>query len=169
MKKISKFIWFLVFTAIAVPLCDSHASTPSLPFVKISVSIPTESLELADLDARDEFNRPVRFRRQEQLSDLWSKSLNQTILFNLTPMRFKVISLFNSLWDKFTGAIRNTSTAAIQRVQVWFQNKKTKGDKVLDRIVFSRISPEPFQTFREFGNAFFFFLQLVISSTRLLC
>jgi len=161
MKNIAKFLFFLALISAA-----GNARAASFNF---SLALPAEVLVTQDLDARDALNRPVpHSSAQVQLVELWSRSLNRMVLNSLTPLRIKTLALLNSAWDGFAGFFRTPSGAVFQPIRTWVNAKKTQFKFAAQ--VSSAISlPTLRSAFaRECGDAFFYLIHFVISSTRLL-
>lgn len=150
-------------------LCASSVFNPPETPLKVSIALPAESLQADDLDARDEFNRPVRtVKIQRAFEQIWISNLNRMLMNSLTPTRLLVLALLNSRWDGFTGAIRSTTEHVRRWVTLWFSAKKPQ-------VRFLRFS-QPLVLFFDSGrraspsteNVFQSFLSSLISSTRLL-
>lgn len=138
-------------------------------FFSLSVALPAVSLDTTDLDARDAFNRPIRSQSARQsFEQLWMKSLSQLVMNSLTPVRLRLMALLNTRWDGFAGAIRCTAAAKIQTLKAWLQEKKKlAGVHWLSFPFQANVSVNEFLV-SPAGNPFLFYLDSVISSTRLL-
>lgn len=119
-----------------------------------------------DLDARDEFNRPIRsVAAKRNFQNLWNSSLAGTLLENLTPARAQLFALLKSIWD----ACRSVLSGIFKTVHTIFK-------AILSSIHVSRFSTQ-FQWLRLNGNPFVRGLEisfathiraLIISTTRIL-
>jgi hypothetical protein len=93
--------WF----APQVPTFFSPASIP----LKVSITIPAESLDLSDLDVRDQFNRPVHsIQKQHELEKLFISSLQSLFMKNLTPSALAMNELLARIWNVISGVVKNT-------------------------------------------------------------
>lgn len=161
MKNISKSI---VLVGLLLVAANARAA------LKISIAIPSESLVLDDLDARDAFNRPIpKSSTRLQLVELFSRSLNRMIIESLTPTRVRMLTLLNSFWDGIASAWRKTLPSAGASIVSWINQKKSEF-KIEKKSVSSSALPTPprWVSVPAPGNSFSFLIRFVISSTRLL-
>ncbi len=87
------------------PAFFSHSSIP----LNISLTAPAESLDLSDLDVRDQFNRPVHsLQKQQELEILFVSGLQSLFLKNLTPSALAMNELLARIWNVISGVLKNT-------------------------------------------------------------
>lgn len=157
----------LLFAGERIGATASLIQNPTV--FKISIALPQESLGLEDLDARDEFNRPIKTHAvRVSFMQLWARSLNQTILNSLTPLRLQMLALLNSKWDGFCGRLQRTTQTVLRTFKIWFEAKKSSL-KVFIRVLASQRILPPVDSFAHSDSgAFLYFLSFVLSSTQLL-
>ena len=94
------------------------ATTTGIPF---KLTPPGVALNTDDLDARDEFNRPVRSQvAKHSFEQLWSRNLSQLLLAGLTPARRYLRSFLETRWTnsrqflvRFLQRARNATLALL--------------------------------------------------------
>ncbi|MCG3205658.1 MAG: hypothetical protein KCHDKBKB_02380 [Elusimicrobia bacterium] len=156
--------------AFASQHCGASNSNNNQNPLRISIALPSEALEFDDLDVRDQWNRPINTAKEKTaFSALWSENLNKKILFSLTPVRLKLMSLLQATWDMFAAQIGYRGAFIWRSIKFFFHNEKIRVNFV-PFIASSAVSPPVYHlSFDSSGNPFSFFLHAVISSTRLLC
>lgn len=110
-----------------------HASlfTPSHP-IQAMIQIPRESLDLSDLDVRDEFNRVIQStEKRKSLERLFVKSLNELLLNNLTPVQREKMNRLYKFISKANFWLEQSTKFITRSIAIWFQEKK----KELSRLV----------------------------------
>ncbi len=169
MRKVATAIaFFCLLTLTRGHGFSASIAASNLP-LKISISLPQEVLVTDDLDARDEFNRPIRsVSARREFSSFWTKSLNAKILDSLTPLKLRFISLLAASWDVFAGRLQNAKQKAEQVLEIaligaskivhktFFPSKSIKAADINVKSVRTENSPLRL------------YISLVISSTRLL-
>lgn len=71
--------------------------------IEILLTVPAASLDLSDLDVRDENNRPVTSATEvNKFRNLFTQSLTQMLLFNLTPINRRLYDILSRSWDVFS-------------------------------------------------------------------
>ncbi len=109
---------------LGVPLTSSFSAPPSR--FKISITIPQESLDLSDLDVRDELNRPVRsIQAVQQIKNLFAANLKDLLLENLTITKRRMYSILAQTWDLFSGWFRRAHNFVSSTVDSWIRHKKS--------------------------------------------
>jgi hypothetical protein len=124
MKFSLKFMALLVLFVggtFSFPLLSIGNTSP----IDVSITLPKQSVDLSDLDVRDKFNRRVTsVAAQEKMRRLFITSLNQMLLFNLTPATQSRLELMQKIWNKLTGMVTRLWYGNLDRLAVWWQNKK---------------------------------------------
>lgn len=168
MKNYATTIVFALLIATGEILCASVNSTPpTLP--NFSIALPVEAIVVDDLDARDEFNRPIQSSAvRSQFQNLWLLSLNQKILNSLTPLRLQMLALLNSVWDGFAGMIRVPFSVARTWLRSWMSSKKFRLSIPVQVQLFSMGHFSQTLPLWESGNSFLYLICSLLSSTRLL-
>ena len=149
---------------IRIPVSSSTTLPQTLP---LQIAIPKTSLDLSDLDLRDEKNRPVKSMGAVcQVKNLFSRNLKDLLLSNLTPKKREFYSRLSQTWDLISGWLCTKSAAVIAFVESFWQEKKIF-QKIISSVfaptvLFSRedsLTPE---------SSHFDLTYLIVSTTRLL-
>ena len=74
--------------------------------IEYSIAIPQVSVDLSDLDVRDNKNKAIQsYRAYEQMKNLFTKNLNDLIVSNLTPSAKTMHQMMSQHWKLFSGFI----------------------------------------------------------------
>lgn len=121
----SRLLWLAIAGVVfTFPAVLSATSAP----IKISISIPTQALDFSDIDARDEFNRPIKSHAVAmRFSELVTMTLHATLVKNLTPLNRLVQNVLQRNWDMMSGWWRKIMSIRTEKVRAWIaQTKKIK-------------------------------------------
>lgn len=125
MTKIIRILSLMGFFLGGFFVLPSSAHSQPPMSITFSVAFPSLSLELSDLDVRDEFNRPVHKTDQiRKLENLFSSSLNVLLLQNLTPVQNRVKNILLSTWNFSSGLIRKWLRSHWDRISAFLREKK---------------------------------------------
>lgn len=88
------------FVFLITPVLLVHSSSILTDNLHLSLTISQDVLVIADLDARDQFNRPIRTSTvQRRFEEFWNQSLTQVLLSSLTPLKLKMLALLQMNWQ----------------------------------------------------------------------
>lgn len=163
-------IAFLGLAAILWSLPINTAAYMShTPFVRLS--LPAAVVDVSDLDLRDRWNRPIKSSQATaEMKRLFVQSLNDHLLFNLTPGARALRARLQRETDPWRQLFQAGAVALAGLVHALVSLKKSllKPDGGARGGAVAAFRPPPPSTAFT-GNAIFLhFLSLVVSSTRLL-
>lgn len=115
----------LVVTLVAGPSFRAFCFFKSSPNLKVEISLPAASLDLSDLDVRDEFNRPIRTSAKVRILErLFVTNLNRLLMNNLTQTKQRLWALLSEKWDVFSGFLRRQFNRFNKRFSAFLSKKK---------------------------------------------
>ncbi len=154
----------LVLTAV-FQLQSIAAAAPSAPF---TLTLPSASVDLSDLDVRDHLNRRIASpEKKNQLRALFERSLMVLVLENLTPAKRLLNFILNQSWNGAFGWLHQAVRKATVVLAAWIA--KTKW--ALTRLAESRGAVHAFTSRWRHYNAqtnFHSLIPTLLSSTTLL-
>ncbi|OVE75254.1 hypothetical protein BVX98_07880 [bacterium F11] len=161
--------------AAAFLIGEALCSSPSFLFgsdrFPVTITLPAASIDLSDLDVRDEYNRRVHSPAlQRKMRSLFVSGLNTMLLFNLTPQKRNLLIQLAQTWDLVSGWIKNKFPEFLFSFDGWVQKKK----EIVYRTIKSNITKENNKRFgyqiqtENNGNRFLYFLSNLLSSIVLL-
>lgn len=163
--KIPLFLVILVAVS-ALPAFSFHTPQP----LSIKISLPQESLDLSDLDVRDEFNRPVKdFTKAMALQQLFITQLNRMLLWNLTQPHQQMLKMLTEKWNVFAGVLKRSVNRLNEKLMAWLDGKKHR-IKILIQPFSVQVAPlvEQWRSSTLSRTSFQFQILTLLSSTRLL-
>lgn len=115
----------MLSAALACGIFLSHTHVVFSTPLDFSLTLPAASLDLSDLDVRDENNRQIVDKIEiAKLRTLFETGLNALLMNNLTPFTRYVQNLMSRSWSVFSGVVG----AAFHRVQAaviaWLKQKR---------------------------------------------
>jgi hypothetical protein len=144
----------------------THNTTP----FKASVTIPRASMDLSDLDVRDEYNRPVKSQAAvAEMTNLFVTGLNTLLMFNLTPSAIFMRDLMAQSWNVFSGFFTQTLARSFEKIEAWLHGKKIQLAKsFLTSSLLSFPSESKFMGRHSYQCNFQFLVSSILSSTQIL-
>lgn len=126
-----KIKWTSVVIALALwggnlLFSPSVYSQPSNPLSNL-LTVPQAALDLSDLDARDQFNRPIKTARViERFQELWTTSLNRMLMLGLTPLHRRLIQILSLDWTHWCQRFAQKVAHVFQDVKRWYQERRKR-------------------------------------------
>jgi len=169
----NKKLKFILLSAIlmgggAIFLCPDYSNSADAP--KFSIMPPRQALDLSDLDARDSLNRPVKsLAARKNLENLFVRSLNDLLMFNLTPARRNFLIMMEQTWNHLFGWLSRRFLEAGSGLYSWLRNEKNKFKNGL--VSFNELHlncPKGVRLEENARTSFQFLVSFILSSTYLL-
>lgn len=161
---------------MAVLLVMGWGLAPSVAFINttesdiaVSIAVPQSALDFSDLDARDEFNRPVHSgSKQNELRSLFVSGLNSILLLNLTPSALYEHELMSRTWDVFSGFLNGAARRIHAGMSAMTPDRKMFGVSAFILITFGIFLAAPILLLRQSENQHQRLLSSILSSTIIL-
>jgi hypothetical protein len=168
-KNRSELRWLLLCSVFVSAFFMSTRFAQASPVLFTpNISIPIQSLDFSDLDARDELNRPITSNRiVSNFSEFVDRALCESLLENLTPHNRFIRNLLSLKWDLISGWFKKTVDAASTVVRAIFTiAKKIRHDIfVLNAIKVAKI---PLAISQAAHTNFLFLISSLLSSIQIL-
>jgi hypothetical protein len=157
----------LLMMGWALPFSLQQVSTKSAT-LPATITIPEASLDLSDLDVRDENNQQIHSAAaQQEMKNLFVSGLTQLLAFNLTPMNLFMRDFMSKNWGTFATWLKSAVQKVFGEIDAWYQGKRSRALEPAVSNFQSTAPPSLLQRFTSKGTHLSL-VSSIISSTQII-